>query len=226
MILLRAIGLVRAWLAILLRADRPHPDDRARRIGRRLVQPLHGRRADRRSPPTCTGHGSIGATSGPRERRSLYAGAHDHDREASDFAPTAPASFEARTDSQGARLHSSCNYVHRRLQYARPVVEPRGVRRAGHLIANDADRYDVHGRYGRAQSERVVRRHARARRAARQLASDERSGTTGAGVHGARSRRRVFRTKQRAERNKLLPVITPRGMLMRLVRSASTGGCW
>ncbi len=50
--------------------------------------------------------------------------------------------FEARTDSQGARLHSSCNYVvdgqtMRGLWWSLAVFDSRG-----RLIANDADRYD------------------------------------------------------------------------------------
>lgn len=50
--------------------------------------------------------------------------------------------FEARTDSQGARLHSSCNYVvdgatMRGLWWSLAVFDSRGK-----LIANDADRYD------------------------------------------------------------------------------------
>jgi hypothetical protein len=50
--------------------------------------------------------------------------------------------FEARTDSQGARLHSSCNYVldgsnMRGLWWSLAVFDARG-----YLIANDADRYE------------------------------------------------------------------------------------
>lgn len=50
--------------------------------------------------------------------------------------------FEARTDSQGARLHSSCNYIvdganMRGLWWSLAVFDARGG-----LIANDADRYD------------------------------------------------------------------------------------
>ncbi|HEY8128471.1 MAG TPA: DUF1214 domain-containing protein, partial [Hyphomicrobium sp.] len=50
--------------------------------------------------------------------------------------------FEARTDSQGARLHSSCNYVldgsnMRGLWWSLAVFDARG-----NLIANDADRYE------------------------------------------------------------------------------------
>jgi len=50
--------------------------------------------------------------------------------------------FEARTDSQGARLHSSCNYVveganMRGLWWSLAVFDSRGK-----LISNDADRYE------------------------------------------------------------------------------------
>jgi hypothetical protein len=50
--------------------------------------------------------------------------------------------FEARTDSQGARLHSSCNYVVEGvsmpgLWWSLAVFDARG-----RLIANDADRYE------------------------------------------------------------------------------------
>ncbi|MBS0250893.1 MAG: DUF1214 domain-containing protein [Proteobacteria bacterium] len=50
--------------------------------------------------------------------------------------------FEARTDSEGARLHSSCNYVvtganMRGLWWSIGVFDTRG-----NLIANDADRYE------------------------------------------------------------------------------------
>jgi hypothetical protein len=50
--------------------------------------------------------------------------------------------FEARTDSQGARLHSSCNYVveganMRGLWWSLAVFDARG-----NLISNDADRYE------------------------------------------------------------------------------------
>jgi len=50
--------------------------------------------------------------------------------------------FEARTDSQGARLHSSCNYIVKGanmqgLWWSLAVFDSRGK-----LIANDADRYE------------------------------------------------------------------------------------
>lgn len=50
--------------------------------------------------------------------------------------------FEARTDSQGARLHSSCNYIveganMRGLWWSIAVFDSRG-----RLIANDAERYE------------------------------------------------------------------------------------
>lgn len=50
--------------------------------------------------------------------------------------------FEARTDSQGARLHSSCNYVveganMRGLWWSLAVFDAKG-----NLISNDADRYE------------------------------------------------------------------------------------
>jgi hypothetical protein len=50
--------------------------------------------------------------------------------------------FEARTDSEGARLHSSCNYVldgsnMGSLWWSLAVFDARG-----YLIANDADRYE------------------------------------------------------------------------------------
>ena len=50
--------------------------------------------------------------------------------------------FEARTDSQGARLHSSCNYIveganMRGLWWSLAVFDARGK-----LISNDADRYE------------------------------------------------------------------------------------
>lgn len=50
--------------------------------------------------------------------------------------------FEARTDSQGARLHSSCNYLveganMQGLWWSLAVFDSRG-----RLIANDADRYE------------------------------------------------------------------------------------
>ncbi|MFT3731019.1 MAG: DUF1214 domain-containing protein [Hyphomicrobium sp.] len=50
--------------------------------------------------------------------------------------------FEARTDSDGARLHSSCNYVidganMRGLWWSLAVFDARG-----NLIGNDADRYE------------------------------------------------------------------------------------
>jgi hypothetical protein len=118
--------------------------------------------------------------------------------------------FEARTDTQGARLHSSCNYVvegsnMRGLWWSLAVFDARG-----HLIANDADRYEFTADTiaPNPNGSFVV-----------SLGRDARSGnwlpTSGAGrlvlVFTVLDPATGLSTEQRAERNKHLPIVTREG---------------
>ena len=123
--------------------------------------------------------------------------------------------FEARTDDLGARLHSSCNYVIEGtnmsgMWWSLAVFDSRG-----RLIANDFESLHFHGRHRRAKPKRVVYRHARPRRAARQLAADKWRRPPGPCPYHPRSidgpfGRSARRTQQGA------PYHTPRGLLMNL----------
>jgi hypothetical protein len=118
--------------------------------------------------------------------------------------------FEARTDSQGARLHSSCNYVvdganMRGLWWSVGVFDSRG-----NLIANDADRYEFTADTiaPNPNGSFVV-----------SLGRDARPGnwlpTGGAGrlvlVFTVLDPATGLSTEERSERNKRLPVITREG---------------
>lgn len=118
--------------------------------------------------------------------------------------------FEARTDSEGARLHSSCNYVvdgenMRGLWWSLGVFDSRGK-----LIANDADRYEFTADTiaPNPNGSFVV-----------SLGRDARPGnwlpTSGAGrlvlVFTVLDPATGLSTEQRAERNKHLPIITREG---------------
>lgn len=118
--------------------------------------------------------------------------------------------FEARTDSQGARLHSSCNYVldgsnMRGLWWSLAVFDARG-----NLIANDADRYEFTADTvaPNPNGSFVV-----------SLGRDARPGnwlpTSGAGrlvlVFTVLDPATGLSAEERATRNKLLPVITREG---------------
>lgn len=118
--------------------------------------------------------------------------------------------FEARTDSQGARLHSSCNYVldgsnMRGLWWSLAVFDARG-----NLIANDADRYEFTADTvaPNPNGSFVV-----------SLGRDARPGnwlpTSGAGrlvlVFTVLDPATGLSAEERAIRNKLLPVITREG---------------
>lgn len=76
-----------------------------------------------------------------RESADPYAKAHLATTGKLRISADSAGIFEARTDSQGARLHSSCNYVIEGahmpgLWWSLAVFDARG-----HLIANDASRY-------------------------------------------------------------------------------------
>ena len=78
----------------------------------------------------------------PRKRRPLHAGRTSHRRGKLRISADSAGIFEARTDSQGARLHSSCNYNIEGaslpgLWWSIAVFDSRG-----RLIPNDADRYE------------------------------------------------------------------------------------
>jgi hypothetical protein len=118
--------------------------------------------------------------------------------------------FEARTDSQGARLHSSCNYVldgsnMRGLWWSLAVFDARG-----NLIANDADRYEFTADTvaPNPNGSFVV-----------SLGRDARPGnwlpTSGAGrlvlVFTVLDPATGLSAEERATRDKLLPVITREG---------------
>jgi hypothetical protein len=135
-----SIGLVRAVLAILLRA-----------IGLILTLMLavavgvwsSRYMVARGSPLSADMYGpwqqwrDIG-----RESADPYTRAHMITTGKLRISADSAGTFEARTDSQGARLHSSCNYVldgsnMRGLWWSLAVFDARG-----NLIANDADRYE------------------------------------------------------------------------------------
>ncbi len=118
--------------------------------------------------------------------------------------------FEALTDSQGARLHSSCNYVvnganMRGLWWSVAVFDARG-----YLIANDADRYEFTADTiaPNPNGSFVV-----------SLGRDARPGnwlpTSGAGrlalVFTVLDPATGLSAEERAERNKHLPTITREG---------------
>ncbi len=118
--------------------------------------------------------------------------------------------FEARTDSQGAGLHSSCNYVldgsnMRGLWWSLAVFDARG-----NLIANDADRYEFTADTvaPNPNGSFVV-----------SLGRDARPGnwlpTSGAGrlvlVFTVLDPATGLSAEERATRDKLLPVITREG---------------
>ncbi len=118
--------------------------------------------------------------------------------------------FEARTDSQGARLHSSCNYVldgsnMRGLWWSLAVFDARG-----NLIPNDADRYEFTADTvaPNPNGSFVVT-----------LGRDAQPGnwlpTSGAGrlvvVFTVLDPATGLSAEERATRNKLLPVITREG---------------
>ncbi|MBS0269049.1 MAG: DUF1214 domain-containing protein [Proteobacteria bacterium] len=118
--------------------------------------------------------------------------------------------FEARTDSQGARLHSSCNYIveganMRGLWWSLAVFDARGK-----LISNDADRYEFTADTiaPNPNGSFVVT-----------LGRDARPGnwlpTSGAGrlvlVLTVLDPATGLSSEERAERNKHLPVITREG---------------
>ncbi|MBS0233754.1 MAG: DUF1214 domain-containing protein [Proteobacteria bacterium] len=115
--------------------------------------------------------------------------------------------FEARTDSQGARLHSSCNYIVRGanmqgLWWSLAVFDSRGK-----LIANDADRYEF-------TADTIALNPSGAFLVS--LGRDARPGnwlpTSGAGrlvlVFTVLDPATGLSSEERAERNKHLPVIT------------------
>jgi hypothetical protein len=118
--------------------------------------------------------------------------------------------FEARTDSQGARLHSSCNYIlsgsnMRGLWWSLAVFDARGS-----LIANDADRYEFTADTvaPNPNGSFIIT-----------LGRDARPGnwlpTSGAGrlvlVFTVLDPATGLSAEERAARNKILPVITREG---------------
>lgn len=118
--------------------------------------------------------------------------------------------FEARTDSQGARLHSSCNYVvdganMRGLWWSLAVFDSRG-----RLIGNDAERYEF-------TADTIALNPNGSFLVT--LGRDARPGnwlpTSGAGrlilVFTVLDPATGLSSEERAERNKHLPVITREG---------------
>ncbi len=118
--------------------------------------------------------------------------------------------FEARTDSQGARLHSSCNYIvegasMRGLWWSLAVFDSRG-----RLIGNDAERYEF-------TADTIALNPNGSFLVT--LGRDARPGnwlpTSGAGrlilVFTVLDPATGLSSEERAERNKHLPIITREG---------------
>jgi hypothetical protein len=203
-----SIGLMRAVLAILLRA-----------IGLILTLMLavsvgvwsSRYMVARGSPLTADMYGpwqqwrDIG-----RESADPYTRAHMITTGKLRISADSAGTFEARTDMQGARLHSSCNYVldgsnMRGLWWSLAVFDARG-----NLIANDADRYEFTADTvaPNPNGSFVV-----------SLGRDARPGnwlpTSGAGrlvlVFTVLDPATGLSAEERATRDKLLPVITREG---------------
>jgi hypothetical protein len=145
-----------------------------------------------------------------RESADPYTKAHMVTTGVLRISADSAGTFEARTDTQGARLHSSCNYVvegsnMRGLWWSLAVFDARGK-----LIANDADRYEFTADTiaPNPNGSFVV-----------SLGRDARPGnwlpTSGAGrlvlVFTVLDPATGLSTEQRAERNKHLPIVTREG---------------
>ena len=94
--------------------------------------------------------------------------------------------YVAYTDSDGNRLHSSCDYMRRRSRARHQLVEPHRVQRSRRAHRQPGAAPRLHQTVDRIAARWHVRRGARARSQPRQLAADRRRRTSRAHLHDVR----------------------------------------